>query len=74
MEWTLRLVGTESDGQSQSFDVMQRGAGIRGMHATTPILVYGSDDADVVRASQRPHPVQDVDRHLDFSRPTGFYT
>jgi hypothetical protein len=22
MEWTLRLVGTESDGQSQSFDVM----------------------------------------------------
>jgi hypothetical protein len=51
----------------------QRGAGIRGMQATTLIPVLGSDDADIVRASERQHAVEDMDRHLDFSRSMGAY-
>jgi hypothetical protein len=34
----------------------------------------GSDDADIVRASQRQDAVEDMDRHADFSHPTFVYT
>src|SRR4051794_24852608 len=48
----------------------QRGARIRGAGAMTPTPVLGSCDADVIRASQLQHAVQDLDRHVHLSRPT----
>jgi len=30
----------------------------------------GSDDADIARASEHQHAVEDIDRHVDFSHPT----
>ena len=39
----------------------------------TPIALE-SDDADIVRASQIQHAVEDIDRHVDFSHPTFVYT
>ena len=37
-----------------------------------PVLVSG--DADIIRASQHQHAVEDLDRHNDFSRSTLVYT
>jgi len=34
----------------------------------------GSDDADIVRASELQHAIEDIDRHVDFSHPTFVYT
>ena len=34
----------------------------------------GSDDADIARASQLQHAVEDMDRHVHFSHPTFVYT
>src|SRR3954452_3807462 len=48
----------------------QRGARIRGAGAMTPTPVLGSCDADVIRASQLQHAVQDLDRHVHLRRPT----
>jgi hypothetical protein len=31
-------------------------------------------DADIVRASELQHAVEDMDRHTDFSHPTFVYT
>src|SRR3954465_5619840 len=35
-----------------------------------PCFVLWSGDADIARASQLQHAVEDMNRHLDFSRPT----
>jgi hypothetical protein len=35
---------------------------------------FGSGDADIARASQRQHAVEDMDRDVDFSHPTFVYT
>ena len=42
--------------------------------ATTPTLFLGSDDADIVRASELQHAIEDIDRHVDFGHPTFVYT
>jgi hypothetical protein len=34
----------------------------------------GSDEADIVRASQRPHAIRDMERHADFCHATFVYT
>jgi hypothetical protein len=34
----------------------------------------GSDDADIARASQLQHAVEDMDRHVHFSHPTFVHT
>jgi Transposase len=34
----------------------------------------GSDDADIVRASQLQHTVEEINRHIDFRHPTFVYT
>ncbi len=39
-----------------------------------PNPFLGSDDADIVRAAQLQHTVEDINRHADFSRPTFVYT
>ena len=39
-----------------------------------PNPFLGSDDADIVRAAQLQHTVEDINRHVDFSRPTFVYT
>jgi hypothetical protein len=36
--------------------------------------LLGSDDADIVRASQLPHTVEEINCHVDFSHPTFVYT
>jgi hypothetical protein len=41
-------------------------------NASNPILLSG--DADTIRASQRQHVAQHLDRHIGFSRPTFVYT
>src|SRR4051812_19494539 len=41
-----------------------------GMRAQLPQPCLGSGDADVGRASQLQHAVQDLDRHVHLSRPT----
>jgi hypothetical protein len=39
-----------------------------------PNLHLASDDADITRASQLQHPVEDIDHHVDFGHPTFVYT
>jgi hypothetical protein len=35
-----------------------------------PCPRFGSDGADIARASQLQHTVEDINRHVDFGRPT----
>jgi hypothetical protein len=37
-----------------------------------PLL--GSGDADIVRASELQHAIEDIDRHVDFGHPRFVYT
>jgi len=39
-----------------------------------PNPCLGSDDADIARASQLQHAVEDMDRHVHFSHPTFVHT
>jgi hypothetical protein len=47
----------------------QRGAWIRDVYAMTQ-CPFGSDDADVIRASQLQHAVEDMHSYVNFSHPT----
>ena len=42
--------------------------------AQRPQPSLGSDDADIVRASERQHAIENINRHVDFSHPTFVYT
>jgi hypothetical protein len=82
-----RITGLEARPKEPDLDIGARGDGIcrsaaaygsvvQGSEVCTqdPNRRLGSDDADIVRASQHQHAVEDMDRHLDFSRSTFVHT
>ena len=75
----LAVASVVVDGRTRRGEVLdgctvgQRGAWISGLYATTQSPL-GSDNADIARASEFQHAVQDIERHVDFSDPTFVYT
>src|SRR4051794_38934075 len=65
LEWSILKYGFQAEGGSRC--TVLHGSGSR---AHWPLPRPGSSGADVIRASERQHAVEDLDRHVHLGGPT----